>query len=60
MNPTGKYTNDELEIDIDYIPDSWLDDNGVRHAVIWGEGLPEYMRLEKIDGQWVLNEEAPF
>ena len=48
--------DDELE----YIPDSWVDEEGVRHAVIWEPGLPEYMRLEKVNGEWELIEMAPF
>lgn len=47
-------------VDPQYIPDSWVDDNGIRHAVVWTDSMPDYMRLKKINGKWVLNEQAPF
>lgn len=42
------------------IPDSWVDDNGTRHAVVHSPSLPEYMRLEKVDNNWKLILDAPF
>ena len=47
-------------VDENYIPTSWLDDKGVRHAVIHEPSLPDYMRLEKIDGEWRLLDDRPF
>lgn len=51
---------DEL-VEVENVPNSWLDEQGVRHAVILDYGLPEeYMRLQKVNGEWQLNEKAPF
>ena len=36
------------------IPNSWVDDNGVRHAVIKEAGMPDRCRLRKINGEWKL------
>ena len=51
---------DDLDQSPDYIPNSWLDDGGIRHAVIFEPGLPEYMRLEKVNGRWELLNDRPF
>lgn len=48
-----------LELDAP-IPNSWVDEAGIRHAVVWEAGLDEYMRLEKVDGQWILTDNPPF
>jgi hypothetical protein len=44
----------------DGIPTSWVDDNGIRHAVIQEPTLPEYMRLVKVNGEWELKSDVPF
>ena len=36
------------------VPDSYLDDSGVRHATVWELGLPERMRLIKTKEGWQL------
>jgi len=42
------------------IPNSWVGDDGTRHAVIWTTGLPIYMRLKQVNGKWKLINDAPF
>ena len=42
------------------VPDSWVDDKGIRHAVIWETGKTEYMRLEKKNNKWELIQGVPF
>ena len=43
------------------IPDSWVDDTGIRHAVIWDVGGDtNYMRIELRDGSWEIIDELPF
>ena len=54
----------ELEIEEEtlepIIPNSWVDEQGIRHAVIWEAGLPERMRIKKENDKWVLIPEPPF
>jgi hypothetical protein len=38
------------------VPNSWIDENGVRKATIWETGLPERCRLVKKKGKWTLVE----
>lgn len=42
----------------DYIPNSWLDDSGIRHAVVWNEG--EEIRYKLIDGRVLLEDRIVF
>lgn len=44
----------------DYVPDSWLDDDGVRHITVWETGLDTYMRLVKVNGKWQLRDTGVF
>lgn len=46
--------------DFEAEPNSYLDEQGIRHAVVWDESYPVYARLEKINGYWQLVEKAPF
>lgn len=55
------YTPNGLDdYDVSYIPDSWLDEDGVRHAYIADQTLPDRVRLEKVNGKYKLVEEPPF
>lgn len=40
----------DMEFD-NYIPNSWVDDSGIRHAVIWDEDIMIRYKFE--DGQLV-------
>lgn len=41
MSPDGE---DDYNI-VDYIPDSYLDDSGVRHAIVWDHSVTKRYRL---------------
>jgi hypothetical protein len=42
------------------IPDSWVDDAGIRHAVIWDLSDKQTMRIELRDGSWEIINDLPF
>lgn len=53
-------TDRDEELTPDGIPSSWLDEQGVRHAVVFDQTLPHYMRIKQVGSDWVLIEKAPF
>jgi len=42
------------------IPDSWVDEKGIRHCVIWDLSYPDHCRVIKVNDKWELVENAPF
>ncbi len=48
---------DILELNEVLIPDSWIDDNGIRHAVVYGgDFLAERLLLEKVGDSYAVRE----
>lgn len=60
MDSMDRDTEIPPETAIDGIPDSWVDEGGVRHAVIYDESLPHYKRLVHVGNDWCLIEKVPF
>lgn len=56
-DPDEHYWDDSEEKDKwylgDYIPSSWIDDNGVRHITVWDEDIETRYKLK--DGKVVLD-----
>ena len=53
-------TQDIIGADMEQIPDSWVDEKGIRHCVIWDQSYPDYCRVIKVNDKWELIENAPF
>ena len=51
---------EELDTLEPVIPNSWVGEDGTRHAVIIEPLMPEYLRLKKVRGKWELIPTAPF
>lgn len=42
------------------IPNSYIGEDGKRHATVWCEDYPDYARLVKVNGEWQLKNWSPF
>lgn len=61
ISDDGIYTpNGEDDYDLEPIPNSWVDEKGTRHAVIWDKSWDLELRVENINGKWQLREVSVF
>ena len=50
----GEEWTPEANTSTGLIPNSYIGEDGRRHAVIWQASIPEYMRLNKVGDTWQL------
>lgn len=60
VTPQQVISETELDgwLEPEYIPDSWVDDSGIRHVVIWYEDV-EYEYIKEGDS-YILKAKVPF
>lgn len=51
---------DLLELMEPSTPNSWVDDSGVRHAVVWNSTIDTNMRIQKQGKDWIIIDTGVF